>query len=216
MRSRRSRPDLPTTGAVATAGLPRKAEVRREVRTWLRSHLTPALRARWSASLRARLESLPEWDAAEALLVFRPLSDETDLWPSIDVAIAGGRRVFVPVVERGGLEFVRIDRETRWAPGPTTALEPEPRARREIFVPAGATALIVVPGLAFSSRGERLGRGDGFYDRALASFAGQLHSVGVAFEGQLRRSLPLEAHDLRVDRVVTEERILGRSTVASR
>ena len=66
--------------------------------------------------------------------------------------------------------------------------------------------ILVVPGLSFSSSGERLGRGGGFYDRYLQSFNGT--SVGICYEGQLRNQLPVESHDQTVSVVVTEKQVL--------
>lgn len=67
--------------------------------------------------------------------------------------------------------------------------------------------IILVPGLAMSSKGERLGRGKGFYDRYLAGFRGI--KIGVCLEVQLDEGLPLEAHDVLLDYVVTEKRIIN-------
>lgn len=65
---------------------------------------------------------------------------------------------------------------------------------------------LVVPGLSFSSQGERLGRGGGFYDRYLQSFNGTC--VGICYEGQLREKLPVESHDQRVSVIITEAQVL--------
>lgn len=61
--------------------------------------------------------------------------------------------------------------------------------------------LVLVPGLAFSERGLRLGRGGGFYDRLLAQVLGK--SVGICFSEQLRETIPAEAHDISVSEVVS-------------
>ena len=71
--------------------------------------------------------------------------------------------------------------------------------------PAQPQALLV-PGLGFTERGERLGRGGGHYDRVLGQFLGL--SVGLCFEQQLQSHLPREAHDQRVEMVVTDERVI--------
>ena len=66
--------------------------------------------------------------------------------------------------------------------------------------------LILVPGLAFDKSGARLGRGRGFYDRFLAGITG--FRVGVCFDWQLVESVPVEAHDIRMDAVVTPSQII--------
>jgi 5-formyltetrahydrofolate cyclo-ligase len=64
--------------------------------------------------------------------------------------------------------------------------------------------LVVVPGLAFTPDGHRLGQGGGYYDRYLALLRADCVSVGVCFHEQLVQSVPGEAHDQRVSRVVTD------------
>jgi 5-formyltetrahydrofolate cyclo-ligase len=67
-------------------------------------------------------------------------------------------------------------------------------------------SILLVPGVAFSRRGQRLGRGRGFYDRYLESFKGL--KIGICFEEQLVDSLPVEPHDISVDAVVTDGEIV--------
>jgi 5-formyltetrahydrofolate cyclo-ligase len=62
--------------------------------------------------------------------------------------------------------------------------------------------LIVVPGLAFTSDGNRLGRGAGFYDRFLSATPASTVKVGVCFAFQLLVEIPVECHDVKVDALV--------------
>jgi len=66
--------------------------------------------------------------------------------------------------------------------------------------------LILVPGLSMSSKGERLGRGKGFYDRYLENFHGL--KIGICLEVQIDESLPVEPHDVLLDYIVTEKRLI--------
>ena len=68
--------------------------------------------------------------------------------------------------------------------------------------------LILIPGLAFDAQGYRLGRGGGWYDRVLSHAAPDALKVGVCFERQIVARVPHEAHDVRVDMVVTEDRLI--------
>lgn len=65
---------------------------------------------------------------------------------------------------------------------------------------------IFVPALAFHADGHRLGRGKGFYDRALANFAGL--KVGVCYQFNILNSVPTESHDVGMDFIVTDEKII--------
>ncbi len=73
-------------------------------------------------------------------------------------------------------------------------------------VDAASLSAILVPGLCFDRRGGRLGRGAGFYDRFLSGIpaGSSVLLIGVCFELQLVESVPMEVHDRRVERVMTE------------
>ncbi|MFO7781563.1 MAG: 5-formyltetrahydrofolate cyclo-ligase [Spirochaetia bacterium] len=76
------------------------------------------------------------------------------------------------------------------------------------FGEAAESALVIVPGLAFDRARYRLGRGRGYYDRFLASGLGCFSTVGVCFEEQLVDEVPKEDWDIRIDRVVTDKRVI--------
>ena len=65
--------------------------------------------------------------------------------------------------------------------------------------------VVIVPGLAFTSKGERLGRGKGFYDRYLGKKPAI--KIGIAFEMQIKKEIPIETHDELMDFVVTDHEI---------
>lgn len=78
----------------------------------------------------------------------------------------------------------------------------------EDVVPADWPDVVVVPGLAFTASGHRLGQGGGWYDRYLTEIRDDCLTIGVCFREQLLADVPVEAHDITVDVVVTDE---GRS-----
>ncbi len=69
--------------------------------------------------------------------------------------------------------------------------------------------LVIVPGLAFTADGGRLGQGGGWYDRFLSRIRPDCTTVGVCFVEQLLDALPTEPHDIAVDHVVTEHGLAG-------
>ncbi|HZL13918.1 MAG TPA: 5-formyltetrahydrofolate cyclo-ligase, partial [Verrucomicrobiae bacterium] len=71
-------------------------------------------------------------------------------------------------------------------------------------IPLEKFDLVLVPGIAFDLRGNRLGRGQGFYDRLLAETSGV--KCGVCFDGQLVEKIPAEPHDARVNFIFTPTR----------
>jgi 5-formyltetrahydrofolate cyclo-ligase len=77
-------------------------------------------------------------------------------------------------------------------------------AMPEDDVDASWPDVVIVPGLAFTSHGDRLGQGGGWYDRFLSEVRDDCTTVGVGFSHQILDTLPIEPHDARLDHVVTE------------
>lgn len=99
------------------------------------------------------------------------------------------------------LEFSLVDDLSTLRPGMLGILEPPGPA-----IPTHTLDLIIMPGLAFDCRGGRLGYGSGFYDRALATYAGTC--LGLAFSVQLVSEVPVGDLDRSVDAVATEDGVL--------
>jgi len=101
------------------------------------------------------------------------------------------------------LEPCQISNAGDLVPGPMKILQPRPG------LPAwgGAIGIIIVPGLAFGLRGERLGFGAGYYDRFLAQYP-QARRIGLCLDDQIRQDIPMEAHDEPLDALLTPTRFI--------
>jgi 5-formyltetrahydrofolate cyclo-ligase len=112
-----------------------------------------------------------------------------------------GARVLLPVIPQEGRELAWAVDTGRLAPGRFGLLEPVgPRLGPTAI---GTAAVVVVPALAVSRDGVRLGRGGGYYDRALRHARPDAVLVALVFDDELVDDLPVEPHDRRVDAVVT-------------
>ena len=177
-----------------------KAELRREMRQRLQS-LDAATRVEKSRSICAAIAAHPAFAKRERVALFSPLPSEPDLnglWESK----RGG--FCYPRVAGEKIEFVEIARledliQAAWNPWVR-----EPAAGAPHIDTPEQIGLILVPGLAFTRQGARLGRGGGFYDRFLAELPAQTVRMGICFDLQLAKDLPMEAHDQRLDAVITE------------
>jgi len=109
---------------------------------------------------------------------------------------SASKRIWLPVMRGERLSLRRFTGRDALTAARFGILEPS--SRQEIA--PEAVDLIVVPGMGFDARGNRLGRGKGFYDRLLAA-EGAL-KVGVCFDFQFFDRIPVEPHDRPVDRVV--------------
>ena len=154
-------------------------------------------RLRASAAIFSAVERLPEFRAARTVAVFAALPDE----PATDEVLArwaSTRRVVLPRVEGDAMRFYAC-RPDALVSGAFGILEPQ----GERPCPAGEIDLVVCPGMAFTADGRRLGRGRGYYDRYLGDPAFRGFRVGVCYAHQLVDDLPVEPHDVRMDRVIT-------------
>ncbi len=128
--------------------------------------------------------------------------------------LAGGVHLFYPrVMEDGELSFFRHRETDGWVPGRFGIREPQAVPGDEGV--RGGFDLVVVPGLAFDLHGRRLGQGYGYYDRFLAALGGTALTVGLAFSWQLVPEVPVDAWDVPVDAVVTEDGIIRPSGAAA-
>jgi 5-formyltetrahydrofolate cyclo-ligase len=89
-------------------------------------------------------------------------------------------------------------------------------AMPEDEVDAAWPDVVIVPGVAFTVNGDRLGQGGGWYDRFLAAIGPGCTTIGVGFDIQLVERLPVEPHDVRLDHVVTESGMASRSPPSAR
>lgn len=127
--------------------------------------------------------------------------------PLLERWIEGGRKVILPRVEGDAMTLVEVNGLEDLSSGYRGLLEPG--SDRGRVVPSETIEVALVPGLAFDLRGNRLGRGGGHYDRALAGLGRTSLKIGLAYDFQVVDRLPVEARDVPVDLVVTETRIIN-------
>jgi len=179
-----------------------KQKLRKRMRQKLQL-MTEVQRQQASGAMWHLLRASPVWSKTSRILAFVPLTEEP---PLLDFLFSCGREVAAPAVSSTGLIYSLVQSRRDLEPRPLDAagarvlLEPMAHCPR-VFPAAGDLAL--VPGLAFTTAGTRLGRGGGFYDRFLADFPGV--SVGVCFSTQIVPELPREPHDQVVRMVCSEE-----------
>ena len=183
------------------------------MRAWLRRVSPRDVREAGEAIAR-RLGTHPAWRQAATVALYASLPGEVATATLISTAWAEGRRLLLPrVVGEGDLVFVEHLPDVPLVGGAFGVLEPPGHAR---VVDLDEAELILVPGLAFDRRGGRLGRGAGYYDRALAGIGlpaarratadrdGSVpRTMGVAFDRQLVDEVPMGEQDVRMEAVVS-------------
>ena len=139
---------------------------------------------------------------ARCLGVYLAFGAEVDLADVIAAAWAGGKLVAAPRVGPDGVMTLHELKEDD-VPERHRFGQPEPPAAAP-EVPPEDLDVVLVPGLAFDERGQRLGYGRGYYDRLLPRLRPDAAAVGVAPEALVVPALPAEEHDARVTHLVTE------------
>jgi len=169
-----------------------------------RRHMAAATCLSRSLEAQQRLAETPEFSAAATVAVYSPICNEVFTEEIFAVARCMGKTVTYPRVCGERLVFIEATSREELDIGAYGILEPTGSR----IVPLCEHDLIVVPGVAFDEVGHRLGYGRGFYDRALSAERRRGAVAGLCFDFQVVASLPAESHDVRMDLVVTEERLL--------
>lgn len=174
-----------------------------------RDAISPAVRAEASRAIAARITALDAYRRARVVLLTLPYRSEWDATLVARHALADGKIVAVPRVDvaRRMLQPLRVrDLDVDVEAGYRGI--PEPRDHCPT-VAAEAIEWVLVPGVAFDADGRRLGYGGGYYDRLLPLLTPEAPRVAGAFDVQLVESVPAAPHDIGVDCIATELRLVA-------
>lgn len=154
------------------------------------------------------LYSLPLYRKAKCIMGFYPLKGEVDLLEMIKKV--SGKKICFPVMDlkAKNLSAFQVNNfEKDFVKGPYGVSQPDPKKAKEIDI--SKIDMILVPGLAFDLKKNRLGRGAGFYDRFLKNALASTTKVGVAFKFQVLNNLPINlSFDQPMDFLVSEDFII--------
>lgn len=197
---------VPRTLTLRECGIRMKKEIRQEIHQRL-GQLDPISRYARSLAACKHLTRQGEFIRADVVMIFLSLPDEIDTAGLALAAWQMSKTVVAPKVEWAHRKMTPIEihsLETGMAEGPHGLIEPADGQP----IPVNMIDLIVTPGAAFDRKGNRLGRGGGFYDRFLALPERRAVTCGLAFREQIFDDLSPEDHDQPVDMVVTDEEVL--------
>ena len=152
---------------------------------------------------------LPEYAKAGTVMFYVDVRTEVRTRQSLPDALTHGKRIVVPYCVDGELELFLLENMDELSIGMYKILEPKPELRElpEKRVPVEELDLVMVPGVAFDRRGARMGHGMGYYDKLLEHARPDAPLVALAFECQLFPEIPTQAHDVFMDKIVTEKTI---------
>ena len=173
-----------------------KKELRSQIRQQKRAMTEEAI-VEASARLGELFLACPEYKAAKTIYGYLPYNQEVRTVPMLEQAMKDGKRVAVPKCYGEEMRFIYMDDLSKVEKG--YANIPEPIA--DDPVADDPTALVLMPGLAFTQDGKRMGYGGGFYDKFLAAEPGH-PTVALCYAFQMVDYIPTEDYDIPVDRVL--------------
>lgn len=183
-----------------------KPQARAHFKSILRS-IEPAARRILSHRAAELLAGTPEFERAQMVMIFLSMPEEIDTSPVALLAWARGKIIVAPHVEWSARKLTPIklgslsDFASSAQPWKDLRIEGKP-------IPPSEIDLVLVPALAYSSTGHRLGHGLGFYDRFLTAPGLRATSCGFGFDCQLGQLPPVEVHDVPLNMLVTDARVL--------
>lgn len=152
-----------------------------------------------------RLASTQEFINADTILLYYPIKNEISPLPLFEICLKMKKTLAFPVCQKqtSTLIFKEVSSLNDLCQSTWGILEPNHNCKEII---PNKNTLCIVPALAFSRDGHRLGYGKGYYDRFLEKFNGK--SMGISYSLLLLNELPHDKHDISVDIIVTESEVL--------
>jgi 5-formyltetrahydrofolate cyclo-ligase len=181
-----------------------KAQVRKDI-LGVRLGLSRESLYRKSLSVQRKFLRLDEFKGAGRIALYKSFRSEVLTDDVLATALREGKELFFPKVGRGGkgLDFIKVSGEDDFSAGTFNIAEPK---GDESLDDLSSLNLMVVPGVAFDVKGNRLGYGKGYYDMTLRRV--KCCIVALAFDFQVVDSIVPEPHDVGVHKIVTEERTI--------
>lgn len=182
-----------------------KQAARRAARQQL-AQISPQEFSAIGAAMWQTLQAQPAWQSAESVFCFVGALHEPDTMPILQGALSAGKQLLVPrIAGPGQMQLVPLQSLERLQPGAFGILEP---GQALPAVPAGSgVQLAVLPCLAATRSGARLGHGGGYYDRFLENYSGQ--RLILCPEALLAQALPTGPLDEPAQAVLTEKALYG-------
>jgi 5-formyltetrahydrofolate cyclo-ligase len=179
-----------------------------------RDSIPPELKSCKEAAIEKKLFDLEAFNESRSILMYVSFRSEVDTRNYLDDILRSGKRLVLPVVDarHNILKLYEVKDTSELAPGYMGIPEPEIRENRRVTLKD--IDLVVIPGTGFDANGNRLGYGGGYYDRLLSYESKQLAEVehiptiALAFEEQIGDDIPAEPHDIKVDMIITDERLI--------
>lgn len=175
-----------------------------------RNSLSIGERKEKSAEIRRLLKKEGVYQEARIILVYMDYRSEVMTTDLVGELLASReKRVFAPKVEGMDIRFYEVMGMEDFEDGYQGIREPKGESGKLFTAQTaeGENCLLLMPGVAFDRERGRMGYGKGFYDRFLEAFPG-VPSAALAFDCQIAKKVPIEAHDRKPDRIITNKGVI--------
>lgn len=178
-----------------------KKEIRQEIKS-KKEKLTTDNIAEKSEIMTGYFTGLTEYKNCRQIILYAAFNQEVDTLPLINQALEEGKKVALPKVTEGGLEFfyIRSFQETAIS----NMGIPEPDTSSPVELLTDGLNVILVPGLAFDLEGNRVGYGRSYYDAYFAAHRAEFMKIAFAYDFQVYDRIPSEKHDVKIDLLITD------------
>ncbi|XP_077298281.1 methenyltetrahydrofolate synthetase [Arctopsyche grandis] len=157
-----------------------------------------------------KILKMREWSEARRISIYLSMDKEVSTNALAEAALQDGKECFVPICTANHMRMLKVRdlQDLQTLPKNSWGIkEPKPTEGRDDALHTGGLDLVIVPGVAFTERGERLGHGKGYYDRFLEALKelpckSPAKTVALAFNQQIVKSLPISQHDVKIHQVV--------------
>ena len=163
---------------------------------------------RKSEIIKQKLFVLDECIKAQTILFYVSYGNEVHTHDMVKECLNSEKQVVVPISNKQDATLF-LSKLTSWGdlePGSYSILEPKKDSIKEASLES--IDLVIVPGVAFDTKGHRIGHGRGYYDNLLNKPTKAL-KVGLAYDFQIVDQIPYECHDVPVNRIITENHIIN-------
>jgi len=154
-----------------------------------------------------KLKKLDCFKKARTVMFYISAKKEVDTHFMIKRSMDMDKEIVVPYVTKKGISVSLLnDFDSDLAEGCFGIPEPKKGCKRRI--PYKDIELVIIPAVAFDMNGSRLGFGKGYYDKFLKRMPLRAKFVGIGYDFQILKKLPKEKHDILMDMILTERRVV--------
>ena len=167
----------------------------------------------WSEKIAENLMSSEIYMKAKSIFIYIGFGSEVNTISIINDALKCGKEVYVPKTDKKNKEMkaIRIHNLDNMIVDKWGVLVPRTVDKNKI---GESFDLIIMPGVAFDTRGNRIGYGGGYYDKYICSYEGDKKLIALAYNLQIVKCIENEEHDIKVNYIITEKEFMNYATIS--